>query len=135
MKATKKRCSATPSQSSKATDLDSLIHSYQLCARSEGKSPNTIRITATALTSLLRFLRSKRYAVNVCQINASRLREYVSYLQTPRSSKVNQPYLRPFKTACTRVFTPSFWYILSRCMFTVRSAKERWAAICLVGMP
>ena len=41
---------------SQATQLDTLIQGYRLCARTEGKSENTITITTTALTKLNRFM-------------------------------------------------------------------------------
>lgn len=44
---------------SRATHLDNLIQGYRLCARTEGKSEKTIRITTTALTTLA-FLHYKR---------------------------------------------------------------------------
>ncbi len=40
----------------RATQLDNLIQSYRLCARTEGKSEKTIRITTTALSTLRYFL-------------------------------------------------------------------------------
>ena len=37
---------------SHATRLDTVFQGYRLCARTEGKSENTIRITNTALNTL-----------------------------------------------------------------------------------
>jgi len=45
----------------RATRLDNLIQGYQLCARTEGKSQNTIRIYTTALTTLKGFLEARQY--------------------------------------------------------------------------
>ncbi|MFC1956777.1 tyrosine-type recombinase/integrase [Chloroflexota bacterium] len=94
MRATEKRYSNTSTPSSKATDLDGLIYGYKLCARSEGKSPKTILITITALRSLLRFLRSNRHSINVCEINTDRLREYVLYLQQVKKF-AHHPFTKP----------------------------------------
>ena len=39
-----------------AARLETLIQGYKLCARTEGKSENTIRITNTALNTFKSFL-------------------------------------------------------------------------------
>ena len=44
---------------SQATQLDNIIQGYRLYARTEGKSPKTIRITTTAITTLRDFLEAK----------------------------------------------------------------------------
>ena len=46
--------------SGQATRLDTLIQGYKLCARTEGKSENTIRIANTVLTTLRDFLEPSR---------------------------------------------------------------------------
>jgi len=59
----------------RATRLDNLIQGYRLCARTEGKSEKTIRITTTALTTLRNFLEARQYPADVTEIGANELRE------------------------------------------------------------
>ena len=66
---------------SRANQLDTLIQGYYLCARTEGKSENTIRIAGTALTTLLRFLESGNYSTDVIDIGVRELREFILHLQ------------------------------------------------------
>ena len=53
---------------SQATQLDNLIEGYKLCARTEGKSLKTIRITTTAVTTFRDFLNAKRFPSDVTEI-------------------------------------------------------------------
>jgi len=53
-----------------ATRLDNLIQGYRLCARTEGKSENTIRIASTALAKLRDFLEARQYPADVTEIGA-----------------------------------------------------------------
>jgi hypothetical protein len=62
---------------SRATRLDTLIQGYKLCARSEGKSENTIRIANTALTTLKSFLESRECPTEVAEIGVNELREFM----------------------------------------------------------
>ena len=128
MRATEKRYSNTSTPSSKATDLDGLIYGYKLCARSEGKSPKTILITITALRSLLRFLRSNRHSINVCEINTDRLREYVLYLQQVKKF-AHHPFTKPQDKGlsgqsvnCYLRAIRAFWSWLVK---LIRKAKQR----------
>jgi len=68
----------------RATRLNNLIQGYRLCARTEGKSENTIRITTTALTTLRDFLEARQYLADVTEIGASELREFILHLQQAR---------------------------------------------------
>ena len=65
---------------SRARQLDNLIQGYRLCARTEGKSDKTIRITTTALNTLKDFLESKEYFTDVIEIDARQLREFILHL-------------------------------------------------------
>ncbi|MEE8194520.1 MAG: hypothetical protein V3T73_03340, partial [Dehalococcoidales bacterium] len=69
----------------RATQLDNLIQGYQLCARTEGKSENTIRITKTALATLRGFLESRGYSTDTNEIGTCELREFILYLQHVRA--------------------------------------------------
>lgn len=68
-----------------ATCLDNLFQGYKLCARTEGKSENTIRITCTTLTALKAFLEFKGYPDDVTEIGVNELREFVLHLQQVRA--------------------------------------------------
>jgi len=70
---------------SRATELDNLLQGYRLCARTEGKSENTIRIANTALTTLKGFLESREYPTDVTEISARELREFILHLQQVRA--------------------------------------------------
>ena len=70
---------------SRANRLDNLIQGYHLCARTEGKSDKTIRITTTALNTLKGFLESREYSTDVIEIGARGLREFILHLQQIRA--------------------------------------------------
>lgn len=76
------------------TRLDNLIQGYRLCARTEGKSENTIRITTTALTALKDFLEARRYPADVNEIGTSELREFILHLQQVKAFK-HHPFTKP----------------------------------------
>ena len=67
------------------TSLNTLLATYQIQARTEGKSENTIRIYTTALTVLERFLERKGYPTDVARIGHEELREFAGYLQNTRA--------------------------------------------------
>ncbi len=71
--------------SGQATRLDTLLQGYRLCARTEGKSENTIRIVNTALTTLKCFLESRGYPNDVTDIGVTELREFILHLQQVRA--------------------------------------------------
>jgi site-specific recombinase XerD len=79
---------------SQATRLDTVFQGYRLCARTEGKSENTIRITYTALNALKGFLESKGYPDNVTEIGVNELREFVLHLQKVKAFE-HHPYTEP----------------------------------------
>ena len=63
------------------TQLDNIIQGYRLYARTEGKSPKTIRITTTAITTLRDFLEAKGFSSGVTEIGTQELREFILHLQ------------------------------------------------------
>lgn len=69
----------------RATELSSLIRGYSLCARTEGKSPNTITLTATALTFLRAFLEAGDLPTDVTLIGPEELRGFIGHLQEVRA--------------------------------------------------
>ena len=80
--------------SGRATRLDTLIQGYKLCARTEGKSENTIRIANTALTTLKGFLASREYSTDVTEIGVNELREFILHLQQVKAFE-HHPYTEP----------------------------------------
>ena len=77
-----------------ATKLENLIQGYRLCARTEGKSDKTIRITTTALKTLKDFLESREYSTDVIEIGTRELREFILHLQQVRAFE-HHPFTKP----------------------------------------
>ena len=75
---------------SRATQLDNLIQGYRLYARTEGKSPKTIRITTTAVTTFRDFLNARRFSM---AIKVDPLYNDICYLERrcPRETRSNCP--------------------------------------------
>jgi site-specific recombinase XerD len=71
-----------------------MIQGYRLCARTEGKSENTIRIYTTALTTLKDFLEARRYPADVTEIGAHELREFILHLQQVKAFE-HHPFTKP----------------------------------------
>jgi integrase/recombinase XerC len=63
------------------TDLDTLIHGYRLCARTEGKSHNTISLNVTALRLFQEFLRAVQIPTDIDCIGVPEIRQFILYLQ------------------------------------------------------
>jgi site-specific recombinase XerD len=63
------------------TDLDTLIPGYRLCARTEGKSYNTISLNVTALRLFQEFLRAVQIPTDVDYIGVPEIRQFILYLQ------------------------------------------------------
>jgi integrase/recombinase XerD len=82
------------------TSLNTLLETYQIQAKTEGKSLNTIRIYTTALSILLRFLERKRYSTDVTGIGPEELREFIGYLQNTKAF-VEHPFTGPQKKGLT----------------------------------
>lgn len=58
--------------------LDNLMQGYRLCARSEGKSDNTISNVITAVAGLRNFLESSGLSTDADDIGAREMREYTN---------------------------------------------------------
>jgi len=67
-----------------ALALDQLIPGYQLCATTEGKSPNAIAIVSNSVDYLRDFLTSERRSKEVTRISQQEIREFILYLQRKR---------------------------------------------------
>ena len=74
-----------------ATDIGSLLHGYQLCAATEGKSPNTIAIIMNSVRYLHGFLSSNGLSTDVTQIGTEEIRAFILHLQQKRCFS-NHPY-------------------------------------------
>ena len=73
------------------TDLGSLIYGYQLCAATEGKSPNSLAIVTRSVTYLYDFHSSNDSSTDVTQIGSMEMRAFILYLQQKRCFS-NHPY-------------------------------------------
>jgi site-specific recombinase XerD len=82
------------------TSLNTLLDTYQIQARTEGKSEHTIRIYSTALSIFDRFLLRKGYSPDVTRIGPEEIREFISYLQNTRAF-MEHPYTGPQKKGLT----------------------------------
>lgn len=74
--------------------LSTLIHGYQLCIRTEGKSENTSRIYETALEKFSRFLITNGYSQDVTELGSHDIRAYIAYLQQSNTFE-QHPYTKP----------------------------------------
>jgi len=61
--------------------LDQLIRGYQLCATTEGKSPNAVAIVTSSVSYFQDFLVSEGQSKDVAQISQYEIREFILYLQ------------------------------------------------------
>jgi len=77
--------------SKSCADIASLLHGYQLCATTEGKSPNSLAIVTNSVTYLYNFLSSNGLSTDVTQIGAEEMRAFILYLQRKRCFS-NHPY-------------------------------------------
>lgn len=82
------------------SELHRLLEIYQIQARTEGKSPHTLRIYATALSILQRFLERKGFSADVTQIGHEMLREFISYLQNTKAF-MDHPFTGPQQKGLT----------------------------------
>ena len=71
--------------------MGSLLHGYQLCATTEGKSPNSLAIVINSMRYLYDFLCSSGLSTDVTQIGAGEMRTFILYLQQKRCFS-NHPY-------------------------------------------
>ena len=74
-----------------SSDIGSLLHGYQLCAATEGKSPNSVAIVISSVTYLYNFLSSNGLSTDVTQIGTQEMRAFILYLQRKRCF-TNHPY-------------------------------------------
>jgi site-specific recombinase XerD len=82
------------------TGLGALLDTYQIQARTEGKSPNTLRIYTTALGILQRFLERKGFSTDVTGIGPEEIREFIGYLQNTKAF-MDHPFTGPQKKGLT----------------------------------
>ncbi len=82
------------------TSLNNLLETYQIQARTEGKSLNTIRIYTTALSILQRFLERKRYSTDVTGIGPEEIRGFIGYLQNTKAF-MEHPFTGPQQKGLT----------------------------------
>ncbi|MBN1368300.1 MAG: tyrosine-type recombinase/integrase [Dehalococcoidales bacterium] len=76
------------------TDLNILAEGYRLCARTEGKSPNTITLNATALKIFEDFLETHGYPTDVNGIDVPQIRHFIAYLQEQKAWR-KHPTIKP----------------------------------------
>lgn len=84
----------------RVTMLDTLIKSYRLQAKIEGKSPKTVAIYTTALTILNNFLEQDGLPNDVGEIGVPEIRRFILYLQQAKAYK-EHPYTRPQQKGLT----------------------------------
>jgi len=77
-----------------SAELKCLIEGYRLCAKSEGKSPNTIDIVANSVNYLHDFLCSSCLPTDVRDIGPGEIRAFILYLQQKRRFS-QHPFARP----------------------------------------
>jgi site-specific recombinase XerD len=75
------------------TELDHLLEGYKLCARSEGKSRNTIDIVINSVNYFQSFLRSNRLQTDARHIGSQEIRAFILYLQQKKCFS-NHPFSR-----------------------------------------
>ena len=76
------------------TDLASMIQGYRLCARTEGKSNNTIEIVTNSVSYFEGFVRSEGLPTDAALIGAWEIRAFIFYLQQKRCFSAH-PFRRP----------------------------------------
>lgn len=82
------------------TGLSALLDTYQIQAKTEGKSPNTIRIYTTALSILQRFLERKGYSTDVSEVGHKVIREFIGFLQNTKAF-MEHPFTGPQQNGLT----------------------------------
>jgi site-specific recombinase XerD len=87
-------------QTQRFTSLNTLLETYKIQARTEGKTENTLRIYTTALTIFQRFQELKGYSTDVTRIGPEEIREFISYLQNTRAF-MEHPFTGPQKKGLT----------------------------------
>jgi len=82
------------------TGLRALLDTYLVQARTEGKSPNTLRIYTTALSILQRFLDRRGFPTDVTGIGPEEIREFIGYLQNTKAF-MEHPFTGPQQKGLT----------------------------------
>jgi len=70
--------------------LEHFIAGYQLCATTEGKSPNAIAIVTNSVSYFLDFLVSQGISTDVTQISQYEIRAFILHLQQKRCFSVHR---------------------------------------------
>ena len=83
-------------QTENYTCIRTLVDIYLIQLKTEGKSPNTIRIYNTALTVFSQFLNLKKYPDDVKDISTRQFREFIAHLQNV-SAFMQHPFTGPQK--------------------------------------
>jgi integrase/recombinase XerD len=105
---------------SASTELSKLIEGYRICARSEGISENTIRLTGRAVSYFNNFLTRSRLPTNIESIGVSEIRSFILYLkESPRftshpSIKSRDRQLTGHTINCYMRSISAFWSWLKR---------------------
>ena len=76
-----------------STDLGNLIEGYQLCARSEGKSENTVELTTRTVRYLRNFLIHSGLPTNVGLIGVNEIRGFILHLKEAQRFE-RHPYIK-----------------------------------------
>ena len=76
-----------------ATALSNLIEGYRLCARSEGRSENTIQLTGRAVSYFESFLVRSGLSTNVESIGISGIRSFILHLKEARRFE-SHPFIK-----------------------------------------
>ena len=63
------------------SDPKRLVAGYQLCASTEGKSPNAIAIVVISVTCFQRFLSTQPTGMHLTDVTRHEIRSFISYLQ------------------------------------------------------
>jgi len=74
-------------------ELNNLIEGYSLCARSEGKSENTIQLTRRAVAYLNNFLACDQLPMSVELIGADEIRAFILHLEQAYRFE-NHPFIK-----------------------------------------
>jgi len=77
-----------------STELGCLVEGYRLCARSEGKSQNTIDIVTNSVNYFRHFLHSNCLSTDVEHIRSQEIRAFILHLQQKRCFS-SHPFSRP----------------------------------------
>ena len=80
--------------SKSGTDIGSLLHGYQLCAATEGKSPNYISLVNTSVKLFAHFLEEGGFSTDVTKIEAQHIKGFILQLQSANRFTAH-PFAKP----------------------------------------